>query len=122
MTTATAKLNNYRQSPRKVRLVANAIRGKKANDAASDLEFITKRSSLPILKLLNSAIANAKASGINTENLIVSKIEVNPGKILYRRMPVSRGSAHPIRKRTSHISIVLEEKIKPVKTKVSKEK
>lgn len=120
MATAIAKLNNYRQSPRKVRLVANAIKGKRALDAIVDLEFITKRSSLPILKLLNSAIANAKVSGIDTENLVVSKIEVNPGKILYRRRPVSRGSAHPIRKRTSHVSIILEEKVKPVK-KVSKE-
>ncbi len=119
---AIAKLNNYRQSPRKVRLVADSIRGKNINEAVTNLDFIVKRAGSPISKLLGSAISNAKNLGLDVEKLVVSKIEVNSGKILYRRMPVSRGSAHPIRKRTSHITIVLEEKEpKKKKVKVSKE-
>ncbi len=122
MSSAIAKLNNYRQSPRKVRLVADSIKGKKANEALLNLDFTVKRASSPISKLLSSAIANAKNLGLDIDKLVVSKIEVNSGKILYRRMPVSRGSAHPIRKRTSHITIILEEKEpKKAKVKISKE-
>ena len=108
----TAQLNNYRQSPRKVRLVAGALRGKSVKDAKNRLDFITKRATGPLHKLLNSAIANAKNLGEETDNLFVKSITVNAGKILYRRRPVSRGSAHPIHKRTSHIKIVLSEKLK----------
>lgn len=121
MSLATAKLNNYRQSPRKVRLVANAIRGKRASEALTNLEFTVKRASLPISKLLSSAIANAKTIGLDPEKLVVSKIEVNSGKILYRRRLASKGSAHPIRKRTSQVTIFLEEKEPKKKITVSKE-
>lgn len=107
MTEITAKLNSYRQSPRKVRLVANALRGKSVKEAKSRLDFITKRATGPLHKLLNSAVANAKNLGENADNLFVKTITVDGGKILYRRRPVSRGSAHPIHKRTSHIKIVL---------------
>jgi len=106
----TAQLNNYRQSPRKVRLVVNAIKGKSAKEAKSRLDFITKRATGPLHKLLNSAIANAKNMGADTNNLWVKSITVNGGQILYRRRPVSHGSAHPIHKRTSHIKITLIEK------------
>lgn len=110
MTQATAQLNDYRQSPRKARLVANAIRGKKIAEAKNILAFLTKRGASPLLKLLNSAIANAKTQDVKTENLVVKSITVNGGKILYRQMPVAHGAAHPIRKRTSHIKIILGEK------------
>ena len=112
MKEVTAQLNSYRQSPRKVRLVANAIRGKKIALAKSRLDFITKKATGPLHKLLNSAIANAKNLGVDTELLVVKGITVNQGKILYRRRPVSHGSAHPIRKRVSEIKITLAEKLK----------
>lgn len=121
MTEITAKLNNYRQSPRKVRVVADALRGKSVKEAKQRLDFITKRATGPLHKLLNSAVANAKVLGSETENLFVKAVTVDGGKILYRRRPVSRGAAHTIRKRTSHIKIVLIEKVaKEVKSKSSK--
>lgn len=110
MTEITAQLNSYRQSPRKVRVVADVLRGKSVKEAKNRLNFITKRATSPLHKLLNSAIANAKNLGASVDNLFVKKITVDGGKILYRRRPVSRGSAHPIHKRTSHIKIVLSEK------------
>ena len=106
----TAQLNDYRQSPRKVRVVADAIKGKSTKEAKSKLDFITKRATGPLHKLLNSAIANAKNSGANVEKLMVKSITVNAGKILYRRRPAAHGTAHAIHKRTSHIKIILSEK------------
>ena len=119
MKEVTAQLNDYRQSPRKVRIVADAIRGKKILEAEQRLSLIVKRSSNPLQKLLKSALSNAKDIGISGDNLYVKSIEVNVGKILYRRRPVSRGSANPIRKRTSHVKIVLASKdaVKNKKTK-----
>jgi large subunit ribosomal protein L22 len=111
MTEITAQLNNYRQSPRKVRVVANAIKGKFAKEAKNRLDFITKRATGPLHKLLNSAIANAKNLGVSIDNLWIKSLTVDAGKILYRRRPVAHGSAHPIHKRTSHVKIVLVEKI-----------
>jgi len=110
MNEITAQLNSYRQSPRKVRIVADVLRGKSVKDAKKKLDFITKRATGPLHKLLNSAIANAKDLGAAVENLTVKAITVDGGKILYRRRPVSHGSAHTIHKRTSHIKIVLIEK------------
>lgn len=110
MTEIKAELNNHRQSPRKMRLVANLVRGKRADSALDNLTFTTKRAALPIKKLIASALANAKSRSIPTENLIVKSISVDKGATLYRRRPRSHGMANPIRKRTSHISVVLEEK------------
>ncbi len=118
MAIASATLTNLRQSPRKVRVVARLVQGKKVADAIVSLQFTEKRASDPIRKLIESALANAKAQSIETENLVVKTIEVNSGKILYRRMPAARGSAHPIRKRTSQISITLGDA--PLKFKKSK--
>ena len=109
MTEATAQLNDYRQSPRKVRLVASALKGKKVVEAKQKLDFITKRATGPLHKLLNSAVANAKNIGMDASNLLVKSIRVDNGKILYRQMPAAHGSAHTIHKRTSHITIVLTE-------------
>lgn len=117
MKEAKAELNDYRQSPRKVRRVADIIRGKKIDQAQNLLDFAGKRSAGPIAKLLNSAISNAKDGGIKPENLFVKSVSVDQGKILYRRMPVAHGAAHPIRKRTSHIKIVLGEKAEKIKEK-----
>lgn len=117
----TAKLSNLRISPRKVRLVAGLIRGKKVSDAKNQLVFLTKRSAEPILKLLNSAIANAKHNAkLNEENLTVSEIFVNGGPVLKRYMPRAFGRASTILKRTSHITIVLEEKEEKAKDNKSK--
>ena len=109
MNTAKATLGNYRQAPRKMRLVVNAVRGKKVAEALVNLDFITKRAASPIKTLLNSALANAKALDIPTENLIIKTIKVDGGPIMYRRRPAARGSAHPIRKRTSSIFVELAE-------------
>ncbi|RJQ32651.1 50S ribosomal protein L22 [Candidatus Parcubacteria bacterium] len=106
-----AKLNNYRASPRKVRLVANMIKGKKVSDAILQLEFLTKKPSSPIAKLLRSAISNAKNNFkiADGEVLKVKKITVGAGPVLKRHRPRSRGMANQILKRTSNITLVLEE-------------
>ncbi len=120
MHTAKATLSNFRQAPRKMRMVANTVRGKKVSDALVHLDFMAKKASLPIQTLIQSALANAKALEIPTENLIVKTITVDGGKIMYRRRPAARGSAHPIRKRTSAIFVELGEGAVK-KVKVSKE-
>jgi large subunit ribosomal protein L22 len=103
-----AYLKNYRQSPRKVRLVIDSIRGKKAEVAVVELSFLVKRASDPILKLLKSAIANAKQNdGVSIESLFVKEIQVNQGPTLKRSRARARGSAFPINKRTSNVTIVL---------------
>lgn len=122
MNTAKATLSNFRQAPRKMRLVANAVRGKKVADVLVNLDFLTKKASLPIKTLIQSALANAKAMDIPTENLIIKTIKVDSGKILYRRLPAARGSAHPIRKRTSKIFVELGEVESKKKVKILKEK
>ncbi len=109
MTEARATLSSYRQSPRKVRVVADLVRGKKVSYALTMLEFTTKRAANPLAKLLASAVANAKSLSISTENLIVKELRVDGGKTLYRRRPRSHGMANPIRKRTSHVTLVLTE-------------
>ncbi len=118
MAEARAELNNYRQSPRKVRTVADAVRGKRVEDALVTLSFIPKRSALPLEKLLNSALANAKNLALS-ENLVVKELRVDSGPTLYRRRPRSRGMANPIRKRTSHVTVVLAEQA-PKKEKKEK--
>jgi len=115
-----AELNSYRQSPRKVRLVADLVRGKKVNDALALLSFTTKRASNPVGKLIGSAVANARGLSIPPENLIVKEISVGAGATLYRRRPRSRGMANTIRKRTSHISVTLIDNSQLTKNKKQK--
>ena len=115
----TAKLTNYRGSPRKVRLVADLVRGKKVPDALNILNFTMKRATDPIAKLIQSAVANAKnTAGINSDDLMVREIRVDAGIVLKRSMPRARGSAFPIRKRSSHVFVSLaeapEKKVKKV--------
>jgi large subunit ribosomal protein L22 len=121
MATAKATLSNFRQAPRKMRMVANTVRGKKVADAIINLDFVAKKASLPIKNLILSALANAKALDIPTENLIIKTIKVDSGKIMYRRRPAARGSAHPIRKRTSAIFVEIGEAESKKKVKVAKE-
>lgn len=104
-----AELNNYRQSPRKVRAVANAIKGKKVTEAMNALAFIPKVAALPLRKLVLSALANAEHNfKMDKDSLVVKELRVDGGAILYRRMPRARGTAYPIRKRTSHVTLVLD--------------
>jgi len=122
-----AKLRYLRISPRKVRLVADLIRGKPVLEAKNILSFTNKRSAPILLKLLNQAIANTKNQyEVKEEELYISKITVDEGPRYKRWRPVSRGMAHPIQKKTSHIHIVLDtlKKEKPkriVETKTKKE-
>lgn len=110
-----AFLKNYRQSPRKVRLVAGLIRRKNVSQALAALEFLPKRAGLPVRKLLLSAVANAKNKGIEQENLYIKEITVDKGITMKRMMPAAMGTGHRINKRTSHIELVLDEKVAPVK-------
>lgn len=121
MATAHATLSNFRQSPRKMRLVANLVRGKAVAQALVNLQFTDKRAAKPISTLIASALANAKALDIPTDKLIVQKITVNAGKTMYRRRPAAQGSAHPIRKRTSAIFVELGESTQVKKVKIAKE-
>jgi large subunit ribosomal protein L22 len=109
MAEAKAHLKNYRQSPRKVRLVASAVRGKTLAQALDILSFVPNRAAEPLQKLLASAEANAKAMNISTDNLTIKELMVDEGPTLYRSMPRSRGMANPIRKRTSHVTVVVAE-------------
>ena len=103
-----AVLKSYRQAPRKVRLVANLIKGKTASRALVELDMLPKRASGPMKKLLMSAIANAKENDkIKIEDLLVKEVRVDQGTILKRSMPKSHGSASPIHKHTSHIMLEL---------------
>lgn len=101
-------LSNYRQSPRKVRLLADLVRGKNVNRAIDELSFTFKRGSLPMIKVIKSAIQNAVHNNqANPETLIIKDIQVNKGLVMKRMMPRARGSAFQILKRTSHVSVVL---------------
>ncbi len=102
-----ALLKNYRQSPRKVRLIADLVRGKSVSKALDTLKFVNKRASLPFMKLIRSAEANAKSQGANVDALIVKSVAVNKGTVLKRFMPRARGSAARINKRNSHITVEL---------------
>jgi large subunit ribosomal protein L22 len=108
MTASTATLSNYRQAPRKVRLIADLVRGKSAPHALALLSMLPKRGSEPMAKLIKSAVANAK--DVAAGDLYISKIEVNGGVVLKRSMPRARGRAAQILKRTSHITLSLDKK------------
>jgi large subunit ribosomal protein L22 len=108
----TAELKNYRQSPRKVRLVVDAIRGKQVDSALTILTFMPKKAALPVKKLVESAIANAKHNyNLATDNLFIKEIRVDGGSILKRWRARARGRAASIHKHNSHIKIVLAEKV-----------
>jgi large subunit ribosomal protein L22 len=110
-----AFLKNYRQAPRKVRLVAGLVKGKDVSLAIAELDFLAKRAGFPIKKLLLSAVANAKTMGVEKENLFIKELRVDKGTVMKRMMPAAMGSGHRINKRTSHITLLLAEKVIPVK-------
>jgi len=104
-----ASATHIRISPRKVRMVVDTVRGKSVSQALSILGFTRKKAALPVQKLLKSAVANAAENdGISdVDTLVIDRIMVDEGPMLKRFMPRARGRATPIRKRTSHIRIVL---------------
>lgn len=106
-----ASLTRYRQSPRKVRLVANLVRGKTVNEALLHLSFLPKRAAMPLMKLIKSAAANAVNNlKMDAARLVITGIAVDKDVVLKRFMPSARGSAHRINKRTSQVKVVLGEK------------
>ena len=108
---ASATLKYARISSRKVKIVADLIRGKDADEALAIVKFTPKASSEVIEKLLKSAIANAENNhGMKHEKLYVAEIYANQGPTLRRIRPAAKGSAVRIRKRTSHITIFLKER------------
>lgn len=111
---AIAILRNCPSSPRKMRLVADLIRGIEVNKALGILKFTKKEASMKLEKLLLSAIANwqAKNEGVRIDDttLFVTEIFVDEGKMLKRVQPAPQGRAHRIRKRSNHVTIVVGEK------------
>lgn len=102
---------HLRVSPRKARITIDLIRGKEVGEAAAILKFTPKRASEYISKILNAAVANAEHNfAMNKEKLFVSEAFVDEGPTLKRFQPRARGRASRIRKRTSHITVVLREK------------
>ena len=108
---AKAHLKYARISPRKVKIVCDLIRGKDVKYAKAILENTPKAASELMIKLLDSAVANAENNnGMDPEKLYVSETYANPGPILKRGMPRAQGRMYRINKRTSHITIVVAEK------------
>lgn len=105
-----ALLKNYRQSPRKVRLLADLVRGKSVAKALEALKFANKRASEPFIKLINSAVANAKTQGHSVDTLFIKNATVDKGTVFKRFRARARGTAARILKRNSHIKIELETK------------
>ena len=121
---ATAKLRYLRIAPRKVRMAADLIRGKGVEEAKRLLTFAAKHSAHPVLKTLNSAVASAKDNFQAEEsNLYVSHITVNEGPKLKRYRARARGQAYEIQKKTSHVTLIVneveEQKAKPKAKKAS---
>ena len=110
----TAVTKSVRMGPRKVRLIADAIRKQKSIvRSLTALTLIDKRASGPIAKTLESAIANAVNRGAKKEALMLKSIEVMEGPAMKRFRPSTRGRVHPYKKRSSHIKITLEDNVIP---------
>ena len=108
-TRAVAKF--VRISPRKIRLVMDQVRGKQVGEALNMLSFTPKRGARILKKLVNSAIANAEQNtGVDVDSLYIVRVYADEGPTLKRWRPRAQGRATPIRKRTSHLTVVLNEK------------
>ncbi len=108
---ASATLRSFRMSPRKARLVIGLIRGKQVEPALAILRYSPKKGAKAAYKLLQSAIANAREHArADVDRLWITEGRVDEGKTLKRYMPAAHGRANPIRKRSSHMTIVLGEK------------
>mgnify|MGYP001582407959 CR=1 FL=1 len=110
-------------APRKVRLVANLIKGHSANEAEAQLLLNPRKASEPILKLLRSAISNAKNQGLELKNIFIKEIRVDQGPMMKRFMPRAQGRATMIQKKSSHITLILaeSEKLKAPRFKIVKQ-
>ncbi len=116
-TEVTAQLNYVRSSPRRMRLIADLIRGKRVARAMDNLAVINKKTAKIMAKVLSSAIANAKHNhSYKAEDLVIKTVTVDGGPMIKRSMPKAHGRATPVRERTSHISLVLASFPKPEKT------
>lgn len=113
---ATATLRYLKASPQKVRLIADLIRGKKVDEALSILRFTKKLNAKDLEKLLRSAVANAesKEGGVDSDELVVSKIFVNEGPREKRIQPAPMGRAFRIQKRKAHVTVHVSDEVKPV--------
>lgn len=111
-----------RISPKKIRPVAAVAKKLKPLEAVEKLPFVAKKASLPLKKVIVQALASAKEKGISGENLKFKEIQITEGPRLKRGRPVSRGRWHPIKKRMSHIRVVLETKTTNEKLKVQNAK
>ncbi len=111
---AIAKLNNYPTGPRKMRLLADVIRGMEVEKALSILEFHPQSNSLPLAKLLKSAIANweqkNEGTGAADANLIVKTVFVDGGRTLKRMRPAPQGRGYRVRKRSNHVTLSVDTK------------
>jgi large subunit ribosomal protein L22 len=109
-----AHLRNLRMSPRKVRLVIDLVRGKGVNTALTQLSFLKKDAAEPVFKLIKSAMANAAHNHqLDASTLRIKTITADGGPVLKRFRPRAHGSAAPIRKRTTHISLTLTDEPAP---------
>ena len=107
----TARLRNLKMSARKVRAVANQIRGQGVGEALATLNYSTRAAALPLRKLLDSAVANADAKGgYDLDKLVIKTVDVDSGPHIKRWMPRAMGRAFTIHKHTSHVTIVVDEK------------
>jgi large subunit ribosomal protein L22 len=123
MAETKAHLNNIRIAPRKVRSVANMIKGKDVVDAIDQMEHFARRSAPSLRKLLLSAVANAENNyQMVKENLYIKEILVNEGMKLKRFMPRARGRATEIQKKTSKVTVILDERVAGMKKTPTKQK
>lgn len=107
---AVAKLRNIRMSPRKLRLVADVVRGKPVQRAIDDLRFSTNTMAIQVVKLIRSAINNASQNrGVNVDNLVVKTIYVDQGPTFKRILTRARGSADRLLKRSAHLTVIVDE-------------
>ena len=104
---ATAHLKSYNQTPRKVRLVTELVKGKKVSAALEALQFLPRRAAEPIAKLIKSAVANAKEKGEDVAALRVQSITVESAGMLKKYMPRAFGRASAIRRRKSQVKVTL---------------
>jgi len=99
-----------RSSPTKARLIADLVRGKSVDEAYALLQFSPKRAAVFVRKVLNAAVADAEAADAQVDRLFISESKVDEGVIIKRFQPKDRGRAHPIQKKTSHITIAVQER------------
>lgn len=115
MATYIATQKFVKMTPRKLRLVADAVRGMAPAQAIEVLPYSARFAAKPLMKVIQTAVANARVQGADETKLIFSEVVISQGPALKRGLPVSRGQWHPIKKRMSHIRVVLTEKAAPAK-------